>query len=77
VSRNSSTKTNSQVLALILHSEDDEQGVSRAARKSLRADSLERLEQAGEQRDRAALEMRSAAESHAQIGEYLRRTLDQ
>jgi hypothetical protein len=44
----------------------------RPARKSLRA---ERIEQAGEQRDRAALEVWSAAETHPQIRENLRRTL--
>jgi hypothetical protein len=47
----------------------------RQVRKSLGAEALERIEQAGEQRDWAALEMWSAAETHAQIREYLRRTL--
>jgi hypothetical protein len=49
--------------------------VYRLTKQSLRAGAVERIEQAGEQPDRAALAVWSAAETHAQIGEYLRRTL--
>ena len=49
--------------------------VYRLTKQSLRAEALERIEQAGEQPDRAALEVWSAAETHARIREYLRRTL--
>src|SRR5215813_9855417 len=49
--------------------------VYRLTKQSLRAEALERIERAGEQPDRAALEVWSAAETHAQIREYLRRTL--
>jgi enoyl-CoA hydratase len=49
--------------------------VYRLTKQSLRAEALERIEQAGEQADRAVLEVWSAAETHAQIREYLRRTL--
>jgi enoyl-CoA hydratase len=49
--------------------------VYRLTKQSLRAEALERIERAGEQQDRAALEVWSAAETHAQIREYLRRTL--
>jgi hypothetical protein len=49
--------------------------VYRLTKRSMRAEALERIEQAGEQPDRAALEVWSAAETHAQIREYLRRTL--
>jgi enoyl-CoA hydratase len=48
--------------------------VYRLTKQSLRAEALERIEQAGEQPDRAAQEVWSAAETHAQIREYLRRT---
>jgi enoyl-CoA hydratase len=49
--------------------------VYRLTKQSLRAEALQRIEQAGEALDRAALELWSAAETHAQIREYLRRTL--
>jgi enoyl-CoA hydratase len=49
--------------------------VYRLTKQSLRAEALERIEQAGEQPDRTALEVWSAAETHARIREYLRRTL--
>jgi enoyl-CoA hydratase len=49
--------------------------VYRLTKQSLRAEALERIEQAGETLDRAALELWSAVETHAQIREYLRRTL--
>jgi enoyl-CoA hydratase/carnithine racemase len=49
--------------------------VYRLTKQSLRAETLERIERAGEAPDRAALELWSAAETHAQIREYLRRTL--
>jgi len=49
--------------------------VYRLTKQSLRAEALERIEQAGEQPDRAALEVWSAAETHAHIREYLHRTL--
>jgi hypothetical protein len=49
--------------------------VYRLTKQSLRAEALGRIEQAGEQPDRAALEVWSAAETHAHIREYLRRTL--
>jgi enoyl-CoA hydratase len=48
--------------------------VYRLTKQSLRAEVLERIERAGEQPDRAP-EVWSAAETHAQIREYLRRTL--
>ena len=47
----------------------------RLTKQSLRAEALERIEEAGELWDRAALEIWSAAETHAHIREYLRRTL--
>jgi hypothetical protein len=47
----------------------------RLTKQSLRVETLERIEQAGEQLDRAALEVWSTAETHAPIREYLRRTL--
>ena len=49
--------------------------VFRLTKQSLRAEALERIEQAAEQSDRAALEVWSATETHAQIRDYLRRTL--
>ena len=50
--------------------------VYRLTKQSLRAEALERIERAGEQPDRAGLEVWSATETHAQIRDYLRRTLD-
>jgi enoyl-CoA hydratase len=44
-------------------------------KQSLRAAALERIERTSELLDRAALEAWSAAETHAHIREYLRRTL--
>jgi enoyl-CoA hydratase len=49
--------------------------VYRLTKQSLRAEAMERIEQAAEQSDRAALEVWSATETHAQIRDYLRRTL--
>src|SRR5262249_34678276 len=49
--------------------------VYRLTKQSLRAEALQRIEGAGELQDRAALEVWSTAETHAQIREYLRRTL--
>src|SRR5262245_2184842 len=49
--------------------------VYRLTKQSLRAEALKRIEQGGEALDRAALELWSAAETHAQIREYLRCTL--
>jgi enoyl-CoA hydratase len=49
--------------------------VYRLAKQSLRAEALERIERASEPLDRAALEVWSAAETHAHIREYLRRTV--
>ena len=49
--------------------------VFRLTKQALRAEALERIEQASQQPDRAALDVWSAAETHEQIGEYLRRTL--
>ena len=49
--------------------------VYRLTKQSLRAEALERIKAAGEMQDRAALEVWAAAETHAQIREYLRRTL--
>ena len=49
--------------------------VYRLTKQSLRAEALERIERAGELQDRAALEVWSAADTQAQIREYLRRTL--
>jgi enoyl-CoA hydratase/carnithine racemase len=49
--------------------------VYRLTKQSLRAEALQRIEGAGELQDRAALEVWSAAETHARIREYLRRTL--
>jgi enoyl-CoA hydratase len=49
--------------------------VYRLTKQALRAEALERIDQAGELPDRAALEMWSAAETHAHIREYLLRTL--
>ena len=47
----------------------------RLTKQSLRAVALERMDRAGEPQDRAALEVWSAAETHAHVREYLRRTL--
>ena len=44
-------------------------------KQSLRAEALERIDKAGEWQDQAALEVWSAPQTHAQIREYLRRTL--
>jgi enoyl-CoA hydratase len=49
--------------------------VYRLTKQSLRAEALERIERASELHDRAALEVWSAAETHAHIQEYLRRTV--
>ena len=49
--------------------------VYRLTKRALRAEALERIERAGERPDRAALEVWSAAETHAHIREYLHRTL--
>jgi enoyl-CoA hydratase len=49
--------------------------VYRLTKQALRAEALERIERAGEPLDRAALDVWSAAETHAHIREYLRRTL--
>jgi enoyl-CoA hydratase len=49
--------------------------VYRLTKQALRAEALERIEQAGDLPDRAALEVWSAAETHAHIREYLHRTL--
>jgi enoyl-CoA hydratase len=44
-------------------------------KQALRAEALERIDTAGERQDQAALEVWSAAQTHAHIREYLRRTL--
>jgi enoyl-CoA hydratase len=49
--------------------------VYRLTKQALRAEVLEQIEKASEPHDRAALEVWSAAETHAHIREYLRRTL--
>jgi enoyl-CoA hydratase len=49
--------------------------VYRLTKQALRAEALQRIEEAGELPDRAALEVWSAAETHAHISEYLHRTL--
>jgi enoyl-CoA hydratase len=49
--------------------------VFRLTKQSLRAEALERIEKMCEPQDRAALEVWSAAETHARIREYLRRTV--
>jgi enoyl-CoA hydratase len=49
--------------------------VYRLTKQSLRAEALERIERARETQDQAALEVWSAAETHAHIREYLRRTV--
>jgi enoyl-CoA hydratase len=49
--------------------------VYRLTKLSLRAEALERIERTSERLDPAALEVWSAAETHAHIREYLRRTL--
>ena len=48
--------------------------VYRLTKQSLRSEALERIERAGEQ-DQAVLEVWSAAETHAHVREYLRRTV--
>src|SRR5262249_12928397 len=47
--------------------------VYRMTKQALRAESLERIERASELHDQAALEVWTAAETHAHIREYLRR----
>jgi enoyl-CoA hydratase len=47
----------------------------RLTKQALRAEALERMDRAGERYDSAVLEVWSAAETHAHIQEYLRRTL--
>jgi len=49
--------------------------VFRPTKQYLRAEALERIDRAGPLQDPAALEVWSAAETHARIREYLRRTL--
>jgi enoyl-CoA hydratase len=49
--------------------------VYRLTKQSLRAEALERIERTGELLDPAVQEVWSAAETHAHIREYLRRTL--
>jgi hypothetical protein len=49
--------------------------VFRLTKQALRAETVERTERAAETQDRAALEVWSAAETHAQVREYLRRTI--
>jgi enoyl-CoA hydratase len=49
--------------------------VYRLTKQSLRAEALERIDRASELQDQAMLEIWSAAETHAHIREYLRRTL--
>jgi len=49
--------------------------VYRLTKQSLRAEALERIERTSELLDPAALEVWSAAETHAHVHEYLRRTL--
>jgi enoyl-CoA hydratase len=47
----------------------------RLTKQALRAEALERIDRASEVQERAVLDVWSAAETHAQIREYLRRTL--
>jgi enoyl-CoA hydratase len=49
--------------------------VYRLTKQSLRAETLERIDRAGEPQEREVLEVWSAAETHAQVREYLRRTV--
>jgi enoyl-CoA hydratase len=49
--------------------------VYRLTKQSLRAEALERIDRTTERQDQAALEIWSAAETHAHIREYLRRTV--
>ena len=49
--------------------------VYRLTKQSLRAEAVERIERTSELLDPAALEVWSAAETHAHVHEYLRRTL--
>jgi enoyl-CoA hydratase len=49
--------------------------VYRLTKQSLRAEALERIDRADEPQERAVLEVWSAAETHAHVREYLRRTL--
>jgi enoyl-CoA hydratase len=49
--------------------------VFRLTKQSLRAEALERIDRTSEPLDKAALEVWMAAETHAYIREYLRRTL--
>jgi enoyl-CoA hydratase len=45
------------------------------SKQALRAEALERIEEAGAAQDQAALEVWTAPQTHAHIREYLRRTL--
>src|SRR5262249_50126124 len=47
----------------------------RLTKQSLRAEALERIDRAGGPQDQAVLEVWSAAETHAHVREYLRRTV--
>src|SRR5262249_13246166 len=49
--------------------------VYRMTKQALRAEAQERIERGGELHDQAALEVWTAAETHAHVREYLRRTL--
>jgi enoyl-CoA hydratase len=49
--------------------------VYRLTKQALRAPAVERIDPAGEPQEQAALEVWTAAETHAHIGEYLRRTV--
>jgi enoyl-CoA hydratase len=49
--------------------------VYRLTKQALRAETLERIDRVAEAADPAVLELWSAAETHAQIREYLRRTV--
>jgi enoyl-CoA hydratase/carnithine racemase len=49
--------------------------VYRLTKQSLRAEALERIERTSELLDQAAQEVWTAAETHAHVREYLRRTL--
>lgn len=47
----------------------------RLTKQSLRAETVERIEKVAEQQDRGVLEIWSLPQTHARIGEYLRRTV--
>jgi enoyl-CoA hydratase len=49
--------------------------VFRLTKESLRAGALDRMDRAGDHQDRAALELWSAAETHARVREYMHRTV--